>query len=168
MKNIVSNLHKAEAWQIIKPMVIYCFPPLKKFNNYIMMIFFRLYINRCYYLYWCRIVYVRKSCSLKLCFLASFKRNLSNEKIFVRLKKSCHLKENCTNFLKQLCLKLLTAIKSRQSAKKLIFPIFWSLNWVWMQIIWLRLKLLVWKITFRILNVVIFNLSIIKNCFNLL
>ena len=141
------------------------FPPTKKVQQLYNDDFFRLYINRCYYLYWCRIVYVRKSCSLKLCFLASFKRYLSNEKIFVRLNKSCHLKENCTSFLKQLCLKLLTAIKSRQSAKKLIFPIFWSLNWVWMQIIWLRLKLLVWKIILRILNVVIFNLSIIKKLF---
>ena len=90
------------------------------------------------------------------------------KRYLLNITKVAILKIIALVFLKQLCLKLLTAIKSRQSAKKLIFPIFWSLNWVWMQIIWLRLKLLVWKIILRILNVVIFNLSIIKNCFNLL
>ena len=64
---------------------------------------------------------MRKSCSLKLCFLASFKHNLSNENICFRLNKSCHLIENCTSFMKQLCLKLLTGIKSLQFAKKAHF-----------------------------------------------
>ena len=64
---------------------------------------------------------MRKSCSLKLCFLASFKHNLSNENICFRLNKSCHLIENCTSFLNQLCLKPLTGIKSLQFAKKANF-----------------------------------------------
>ena len=64
---------------------------------------------------------MRKYCSLKLCFLASLKHNLSNEHIFFILNKSCHLIENCTSFLNQLCLKPLTGIKSLQFAKKANF-----------------------------------------------
>ena len=119
----------------LSQMMLYCFPPLKIVQQLYNDNFYST-INRRYYLYWCRIVYMRKSCSLKLCFLASLKHNLSNENICFRFDKSCHLIENCTSFLNQFCLKLLNGIKSLQFAKKLSFLIFWSLNSVWMKIFW--------------------------------